>query len=436
MRKIGLIIQREYLTRVKKKSFIVTTLLLPIAIFVVIVGVVLAINLSNKTQKILVWDETNFYTNQLDTSSSSYVFLYTNNATKQSDSSLLATSKADLLVHVFPAIPNRPDSVLLFKEGGVSLVVKEFISGTMNEVLQQHQMRLAGINATQLDSIRDMSVQIRSFDVDKKQETDAEITSGIAYFMGFLIYMVIFIYGSGVMRGVMEEKTNRIAEVIISSVKPFELMMGKIIGIALVGLTQLALWVVLMLVLQTVASLFIPEMGALMQAAQGGSMAVTGGGTPEISADKLQMMTGLVNQPWGLIIFCFFFYFLGGYFLYASMFAAVGSLVNEDPQEAQQFTLPVTIPIIIGFIIMSSSASNPDSMASVVGSIVPFTSPIVMLSRIPFGVPTWQLILSMTLLVGMFLVMTWLSAKIYRTGILMYGKKITWKELLKWLRYR
>lgn len=436
MRKIGLIIQREYLTRVKKKSFIVTTLLLPIAIFVVMVGVVLAINMSDKTQKLLVWDETDFYTNKLDTSNSSYVFSYTNNPQRQSDSALLSSSKADLLVHIYPSVVGRPDSVMLLKEGGVSLVVKEFVAGTMNDVLRQHQMRLAGINTSQLDSIRDLSVQLKSYDVDKQQETDAEITSGIAYFMGFLIYMVIFIYGSSVMRGVMEEKTNRIAEVIISSVKPFELMMGKIIGIALVGLTQLALWVLLMLVLQLVAAMFIPEMSALLQAAQSANPAMAAGDMPAIGADKLQVVNGLVNQPWGLILFCFFFYFLGGYFLYASMFAAVGSLVNEDPQEAQQFTLPVTIPIIVGFIIMSSSASNPDSMASVIGSIVPFTSPIVMLSRIPFGVPMWQLVLSMSLLIGMFLVMTWLSAKIYRTGILMYGKKITWKELMKWLRYR
>ena len=436
MRKIGLIIQREYLTRVKKKSFIVTTLLLPIAIFVVMVGVVLAINMSDKTQKLLVWDETDFYTNKLDTSNSSYVFSYTNNPQRQSDSALLSSSNADLLVHIYPSVVGRPDSVMLLKEGGVSLVVKEFVAGTMNDVLRQHQMRLAGINTSQLDSIRNLSVQLKSYDVDKQQETDAEITSGIAYFMGFLIYMVIFIYGSSVMRGVMEEKTNRIAEVIISSVKPFELMMGKIIGIALVGLTQLALWVLLMLVLQLVAMLFIPEMSALLQAAQSTNPAMAAGEMPAIGADKLQVVNGLVNQPWGLILFCFFFYFLGGYFLYASMFAAVGSLVNEDPQEAQQFTLPVTIPIIVGFIIMSSSASNPDSMASVIGSIVPFTSPIVMLSRIPFGVPMWQLVLSMSLLIGMFLVMTWLSAKIYRTGILMYGKKITWKELMKWLRYR
>ena len=299
MRKIGLIIQREYLTRVKKKSFIVTTLLLPIAIFVVMVGVVLAINLSDKTQKLLVWDETDFYINKLDTTNSSYVFSYTQNAQQQSDSALLATSDADLLVHIYPSVPGRADSVLLLKEGGVSLVVKEFVNATMNDVLQQHQMRLAGINTTQLDSIRDLSVQIRSYDVDKQQETDAEITSGIAYFMGFLIYMVIFIYGSSVMRGVMEEKTNRIAEVIISSVKPFELMMGKIIGIALVGLTQLALWIVLMLVLQMVATLFIPEMSALLQAAQTANPAMAAGDMPAVGADKLQVVNGLMNQPWG-----------------------------------------------------------------------------------------------------------------------------------------
>ncbi|MGI9191099.1 MAG: ABC transporter permease, partial [Chitinophagaceae bacterium] len=154
-----------------------------------------------------------------------------------------------------------------------------------------------------------------------------------------------------------------------------------------------------------------------------------------VNAEGVSMLQGLFNQHWALIIFCFLFYFLGGYFLYAAMFAAVGSLVNEDPQEAQQFTLPVTLPIIIGFMIMTSSASNPDSTISVIASIVPFTSPIVMLSRIPFGVPVWQLALSMSLLVAGFIFMTWIGAKIYRTGILMYGKKITWKELWKWLRY-
>ena len=247
--------------------------------------------------------------------------------------------------------------------------------------------------------------------------------------------MVIFIYGAGVMRGVMEEKTNRIAEVIISSVKPFQLMMGKIIGIALVGLTQFMMWIGLMLILQLLLPLFIPGLSDVLH----GSVTMT----PEMqqqmnamgSGENMSMIQSLMNQNWGLILGCFLFYFLGGYFLYASMFAAVGSLVNEDPQEAQQLTIPITMPIILGFIIMATSVKDPNSTLSVFGSLFPLTSPIVMLARIPYGVPVWQLLLSMTLLIAGFLFMTWLSAKIYRTGILLYGKKITWKEVYKWIRY-
>lgn len=436
MNKIGLIIQREYITRVKKRSFLVTTILLPIFMFIVIAGITVAIAMSDRTQKVLIYDETGNYTHRFDSNSSSYNYIYIDKSEGVSDADLLKSKDADLLVHIFPTRENEPDSSVIFKDGGVSLSVKEHFTSAMNTIWQDQQLKNAGINIQALDSIKNQSVQVRSYDVEKAQETDADMTSGIAYFMGFLIYMVIFIYGSGVMRGVMEEKTSRIAEVIISSVSPFELMMGKIIGIALVGLTQLALWVVLLFSLQWIAVLFIPDMAQMMQVAQSSPGAMATGNIPAgVNAEGVSMLQGLFNQHWALIIFCFLFYFLGGYFLYAAMFAAVGSLVNEDPQEAQQFTLPVTLPIIIGFMIMTSSASNPDSTISVIASIVPFTSPIVMLSRIPFGVPVWQLALSMSLLVAGFIFMTWIGAKIYRTGILMYGKKITWKELWKWLRY-
>lgn len=436
MNKIGLIIQREYLTRVKKRSFLVTTLLLPILIFVVIAGITIAIAASDRTQKVLIWDETGNYSQRFDSSSKTYHYAYIDNNQGKSDADLLKQYEGDLLVHIFPTRINLPDSAVIFKEGGVNMAVKEHLSSVMNDIWQERQLKQAGIDIQQLDQIKNQSVIIRSYDIEKKQETDADITSGIAYFMGFLIYMVIFIYGSGVMRGVMEEKTSRIAEVIISSVKPFELMMGKIIGIALVGLTQLALWGILLFVLQWVAVLFIPDIAQVMQMARTAQEGVgTGAMQSGVNMESVGMMQGLFNQHWGLIIFSFLFYFLGGYFLYAALFAAVGSLVNEDPQDAQQFTLPVTLPIIVGFMIMTSSASNPDSTISVIASIVPFTSPIVMLSRIPFGVPVWQLVLSMSFLVLGFVLMTWLSAKIYRTGILMYGKKITWKELWKWLRY-
>ncbi len=274
-----------------------------------------------------------------------------------------------------------------------------------------------------------------SGDKGKTKESNAGLAYGIGFGSGILIYITMFIFGSMVMRGVMEEKTNRIAEVIVSSCKPFELMLGKIIGIAGVGLTQFLLWIGLIMLLMTTMQLFVPaeimEMArnnpSQMQNMPNDNMAI------KFLEAKSQIMEG-VN--WGLIIFCFLFYFLGGYLFYASLFAAIGSVINEDPQEAQSLMLPITMPIIFGFIILSSSLNNPNSAMAVWASIIPFTSPIVMMGRIPFGVPEtvpyWQLGLSMLLLIGGFLMTTWFAGKVYRTGILMYGKKASWKEMAKW----
>jgi ABC-2 type transport system permease protein len=252
----------------------------------------------------------------------------------------------------------------------------------------------------------------------KKEKT------GVAYVVGyissFLIYITILIYGTMVMRGVSEEKTNRIAEIIISSVKPFQLMMGKIIGIGAVGLTQFFMWLVLMVIFILVLFNFIPaEM--LQQAQKTESAAIE----PGLST---------VNIP--LIVFCFIFYFVFGYLFYASLFAAVGSAISEDAQDTQSLMLPVTMPIVLAIVIMMQVITEPASSMATWSSMVPFFSPVVMMARIPFGVPAsvpwWELVLSMLLLVGGFLFTTWLSARIYRTGILLYGKKITWKEMWKW----
>lgn len=250
---------------------------------------------------------------------------------------------------------------------------------------------------------------------------------GIAYLVGyissFLIYITILIYGTMVMRGVSEEKTNRIAEIIISSVKPFELMMGKILGIGAVGLTQFIMWLVLIVIFSSAAFLFLP-MDSL-QAATSSDMEKN----PALLADLAN-----VNMP--LIIGCFVFYFIFGYLFYASLFAAVGSAVNEDAQDSQSLMFPITMPIVLGIVIMMQSINQPAGSLAVWSSLVPFFSPIVMMARLPFGVPdvvpVWQLLLSMLLLFGGFVFTTWLSAKIYRTGILLYGKKITWKEMWKW----
>ena len=279
---------------------------------------------------------------------------------------------------------------------------------------------------------------VKKDELGKLTTSNLDLSSAIGYVTAFLIYMTLFIYGVMVMRGVMEEKTNRIAEVIVSSVKPFQLMLGKILGIGAVGLTQFLIWIILLVSLSAVISSLIPaELMQQVGNAQAGvpeEMQQTSGAMQNMA--EIQAKMSSVN--WGMVIGCFVFYFLGGYLFYASLFAAVGSAVNEDSQDAQSLSLPITLPIILAIIIMINSINDPNSSLATWSSIIPFFSPIVMMSRIPFGVPDtvpyWQLGLSMACLILGFLFTTWLSGKIYRTGILLYGKKPTWKEMMKWIR--
>ena len=301
-----------------------------------------------------------------------------------------------------------------------------------------------GIEKSTLDSIANSSKEnvTMSNMIDEGDGKTKEANTGIAYAIGFgsglLIYMTMFIFGAMVMRGVAEEKTNRIAEVIVSSCKPFELMLGKIIGIAGVGLTQLLLWIVLMFAITSSLSTFIPaETYQHVQSMQEGQQIASGAGANPMAIKMLQAKTEILESVnWLVVISCFLFYFLGGYLFYASLFAAIGSVINEDPQEAQALMLPITMPIIFSFVILNSVLSNPGSPVGVWTSIIPFTSPIIMMGRIPFGVPStvpyWQLAASMLSLIGGFIFTTWFAGKIYRTGILMYGKKVTWKEMIKW----
>ncbi len=261
----------------------------------------------------------------------------------------------------------------------------------------------------------------------------SSVAYGVGYSGGFLIYITLFIYGSMVMRGVMEEKTSRIAEVIISSVRPFQLMIGKIIGIGAVGLTQFFMWLLLILLFGLAASLFIPP--DLLAGAGNAGAALPGGNIQTQQA--LESMANIRNEMaavnWWLVIPAFVFYFLFGYLFYASIFAAVGSTVNEDAQDAQSLMFPITMPIVLSIVIMVNSIAHPNGAMATWSSMVPFFSPVVMMARIPFGVPWWQLTLSMLFLISGFLLTTWLGAKIYRTGILLYGKKVTWREIGRWV---
>jgi ABC-2 type transport system permease protein len=267
----------------------------------------------------------------------------------------------------------------------------------------------------------------------------------LAYIFGFLMYMLVFIFGAQVMRGVIEEKTSRVVEVIISSVKPIQLMMGKIIGIALVGLTQFVIWIILTAGIATVLKTTLLSKTDMTEITQSMPQNVMAGSSPVTTnpqaasmspelAEFSKMFDSAMNQPWGLIIFAFIFYFVTGYLLYASVFAAIGSAVDNET-ETQQFMLPVTIPIILALMVAMGTMQNPESSLSFWCSMIPLTSPIVMMARIPFGVPYWQIAVSMAIMLVSFGAFVWMAAKIYRTGILMYGKKTSWKEMWKWLRY-
>jgi ABC-2 type transport system permease protein len=326
----------------------------------------------------------------------------------------------------------------------VGFETTRFVERQLNEALENKLLLENGIEKKVLDSISNSveeNVVLKNM-VEEAEGESKEANTGLAYGIGFgsgfLIYITMFIFGAMVMRGVAEEKTNRIAEVIVSSCKPFELMLGKIIGIAGVGLTQLLLWIGLMLLISSSLSAFVPaeSLQQFQQMQEGGQMGVSSAANPaamKILQTKAALTEG-VN--WMLIIGCFIFYFLGGYLFYASLFAAIGSVINEDPQEAQQLMMPISMPIIFSFIILQSVLSNPGTPLAIWTSIIPFTSPIIMMGRIPFGVPNtvpyWQLAASMLSLIGGFIFTTWFAGKIYRTGILLYGKKVTWKEMMKW----
>ncbi len=432
--KIWLIIKREYATRVRNKSFILSTILLPLIFILFIFGTAyLSVKSKGEKQHIAVDDESGVFKSSFKNKDNITYDLTTDvNANNFDEKGYSA------FLHIPMQYASSKDSVTLISKKQLSLETEDNIRDAINDALKnkafiEHNIDkrlLDSINNSDPDKMYNFSAIIRQG--DKTEQSNALLSYGIGFGSGILIYLTLLIYGAAVMRGVMEEKTNRIAEVIISSVKPFQLMAGKIIGIAAVGLTQLLMWLVLVMILLGVSSLFLsPELLHNTQAMQS---AVSAQPNATAAMQFFNAKEIFLSANWALIIPCFIFFFIGGYLFYASLFAAVGSVVNEDPQEAQALMLPITMPIILSFILMSAAVANPDSPMAVWGSIIPFSSPIVMMARIPSGnVPTWELILSMVLLVGGFIFTTYISAKIYRTGILLYGKKVTFKELGKWL---
>ena len=412
------------MTRVKKKSFLLLTILVPVIIIGFYAAIIaIAVNGASEKETIAVIDKANLFDNNQHPGGN-LSFDYISGESENS----FKTKYKDRKYTYFLSVPemniDSPQRPVLYYAKSLGPMMQAKIEDLVNSAIVRKKMIAANIPIEKLNSIKSDLSLITLKGKGDSVETLASVNSGVGFTAGFLIYLMLFIYGSMVMRGVMEEKTSRIAEVIISSAKPFQLMLGKIIGIGGVGLTQFLIWILLVIGLQFLVPLLFPSIGHQLQ--QTTAASGTGGG------GMIGVINSLKTLPIGNILFSFIFYFVGGYMMYAALFAAVGSMVNEDPQEAQQLIFPITMPIILSFVIMTQAINQPDSKLAIFGSLFPLTSPIVMMGRISYGVPLWQMLTSMLLLVLGFLGTTWMAAKIYRTGILMYGKKPRLKEMFRW----
>jgi len=444
MNKIVIIIKREYLSRIKKKSFIVMTLLAPLLLAGLMVVPIWLATKKQEPQRIMVIDDSYIFKNIIPQKELIH-FDYPEIKIEQAQDIFYETDY-DAILYVPHNILEGGKTLKIFYKNPLGDATNEYISSIISKmmydvILAQNKVNIHVIKDADINSrIRVLSEKLKVS--GKSEHLNSGLCSAVGLGAGILIYMFIFLYGVLVMQGVMEEKNNRIVEVILSSVKPFDFMMGKIIGIALVGLTQFLLWTSLTVMLYNIAANTILKTVEIKQIQQKEE-------TIKISADlnytkmkkieKPDMVTQLWNDLQTInitaIVFCFLFYFLAGYFLYSAMFAAIGSAVDNE-SDTQQFRLPITIPLMFALVIIPYILLNLDSSVTYWLSIIPFTSPIIMMVRLPFGVPVQEVILSMSLLVIAFIIITWLAARIYRTGILMYGKKASWKEVGKWLFYK
>lgn len=447
MNKIFLVLEREFLTRVRKKSFIIMTILAPIlfaALFTV--PMIIAMMDDKNERHIAVIDDSGIFEGKIaETEYLKFTFL---NGVKVTDlQENFKDSNYYAVLYIGSMVATTPDAVVLYSDKQPSIDVTSHISSSIrNEIESQKLMAYDIENLDEILKNIKTTIRVRTIKWTKSgeaKESSTKLAMGIAYILSFMVYMLIFMFGTLVMRGVIEEKSSRIVEVIISSVKPFQLMMGKILGIAAVSLVQILLWIVLTFGLVTLASSLLiskpsgvetqKEMVTNLMEQQGAAQAIPVDVADESFASG--MMKALSNMNFYFIIGWFVFFFLGGYLLYAAMFAAVGSAVDNEA-DTQQLVLPITIPLILALLVMVSGLRSPDGALTFWFSIIPFTSPIIMITRLPYGVPAFDLALSATLLVVTFIAMTWLAAKIYRVGILLYGKKHTWGEMWKWIRYK
>ena len=416
MHKIWLIIKREYLVRVRKKSFIIMTILGPILMAALLIVPIYLADENQENRIIALNEDANY-----NLEDSEFIHFTT-----------IPTSEAELLKTDFNESPFYAllyidgENFTLYSNQQISLSVSKSIERQLEQLIEHEKLKLLGIDLQILeDASTEINITTKIISEDgNTSNSQAEASMGIGFLSGILIYMFIFMYGTMVMRGVIEEKTSRIVEVIISSVKPFQLMMGKILGVALVGLTQFVLWIILTIIISTVAELAFLDANVMA--------------TEMNSSDQSVILAQVAELTGGInllqIFLAFIFYFLAGYLMYSALFAAVGSAVDAEA-DTQQFVLPITIPLILSFVLITPIMENPDGTLAFWMSMIPFTSPVIMMVRLPFGVTNWELALSIGILIASFIATTWLAGRIYRTGILMYGKKATYKEIWKWLKY-
>jgi len=444
MNKISLIIQREYTTRVKKKSFIIMTLLTPVLLAAMIfIPGYLATKEDNQAKVIAVIDKTNITEGAIP--QTEYMkFEYINGTDVEAIKNNFEKSGYYAILYI-PENVLISNKVQLYSNQQTTVGVNEHIVKALDGFFTSMKLKNENVPLDILERIKtDINVDtIQWTSTGEEKKGSAEVVLLIGYISGFLMYMFIFMFGAQVMRGVMEEKSNRIVEVIISSIKPFQLMMGKVVGIALVGLTQFVIWIALTFgIFYGTKFILLDQSGSkpdtsitsnIMEKGGTGIAQAANTGKYEEMFKEISSKFSAVNFP--LILGCFLFFFIGGYLLYASLFASVGSAVDNDT-DTQQFMLPITIPIIIGLFVMMNAMQSPNSSIAVIFSLIPLTSPIVMMARIPYGVAYWQLGLSAFLLIITFIGAIWMAGKIYRTGILMYGKKVNYGELWKWLKYK
>lgn len=427
MNKIWLIIHREYLTRVRKKSFIIMSIIGPLLIASLWVIPIWLATRETEERTINVIDESGYFKNEL-TETGSLNFIYMQQDISEAKKRLSENESYGLL-YIPPINIDNPEGITLFTETNPSIDVISTLEGALKNKIEELKLIRSEIDRETLDNLQaDISIDTINLTESGEKAGSAGVATAIGYISAIMIYFFIFIYGIQILRGVIEEKSNRIVEVIVSSVRPFQLMVGKIIGVGAVGLTQFLIWVILGFAITSVVGASF-NIGSTELSDTGPAMEQVQQAEPDLMIEIFQALES-INVS--LLIFAFLFYFLGAYLMYGSLFAAIGSAVDNDT-DAQQFQLPITIPLIFSLIVLSAIIREPDGNLAFWLSIIPLFSPIVMMMRLPFGVPYWELILSMILLVGGFIFTMWLASRIYRIGILMHGAKVNYRILGKWL---